>query len=461
MEPLKTAKNQASSPGGPASHRKMLIVLGALILLVGALTIQHFLLQGRADRQLLRLQSQGHPTDLVAVNESYAIPSGVTNAADIYLSAFNSFANDDRTNTNGPAHHRLASPIDDYPENVLQFVRGWVSTNSATLAKLHEGARHPHCRYPQDYTQGFNTLLPHLGQLKNTVRLLTWRAYLDAEKGDSEQMLRHLQTALRVSDSLVGEPDVIAQLVRAAGHAIVANRLEEILNRHQLSDAQLQRLFRILEGRESLAPLRAAFAGELCMGLDFFEDPNAFGGLNFNGVSTGGDRLKSMAAISGLKAAGFWERDRAFYIQLHEGYLNALSLSFPAALSAGKEVNARLDGSRKGIRNLVTQSIAPALSKIIEKEALRVTRLRLILVGLAVERYRLAHDARRPDSLDELVPDFLPSILQDPFDGADLRYRKLDTGYVIWAVGRDLTDDRGDLTPEGKHPKDPRFRMLR
>lgn len=451
----------ASHHAVATTHRRMLLTLGAAFAIVAVLTIQHFLLKNRADRLLVELRAQGHPTDLDQVNESYAIPPGVTNAADIYMPAFTALIPEDGSNTNAPVHFSLESPIDAYPDNILRYVRNWMETNATVIPRLHEAAGHPHCRYPQDYTLGYNTLLPHLSQAKNAIRILGWNACLLAESGKIDPALDSIQAAISISDSLDGEPDIIGQLVRIAGYAIVCNRLEEILNRRRLSDADLKRLFRLLEGRESTKSLQAAFAGEMCMGLYFFENPDAFGGLNFNGVTTAGDNFKSLAAISGLKATGLWERDRAFYIGFHQGCMETLDNPFPEALSAAAEVNARLEGASKGIRNVVTRAIAPALTKVIERKAMRVATLRVTLAGVAVERYRLANDGRPPDSLSDLVPEFLPSTLDDPFDGHALRYRRLDTGYVIWSVGADLQDQQGDLEPEGKRALDRRFRMFR
>ena len=60
---------------------------------------------------------------------------------------------------------------------------------------------------------------------------------------------------------------------------------------------------------------------------------------------------------------------------------------------------------------------------------------------VAAELYR-RKTGRRPESLDALVPEFLPSVPTDPFDhGAALKY-DVERG-VIWTVGpdRDFTGD--------------------
>ena len=53
---------------------------------------------------------------------------------------------------------------------------------------------------------------------------------------------------------------------------------------------------------------------------------------------------------------------------------------------------------------------------------------------------------RKPATLDELVPDYLPAVPPDPFDGAPFRYNP-ELG-VIYSVGKSLTDFGGtDPTP--------------
>ena len=60
---------------------------------------------------------------------------------------------------------------------------------------------------------------------------------------------------------------------------------------------------------------------------------------------------------------------------------------------------------------------------------------------VAAELYR-RKTGRRPESIDALVPEFLPSVPTDPFDhGAALKY-DVERG-VVWTVGpdRDFTGD--------------------
>jgi hypothetical protein len=102
-----------------------------------------------------------------------------------------------------------------------------------------------------------------------------------------------------------------------------------------------------------------------------------------------------------------------------------------------------------------------AIGRVIEKEARRVAMLRMTQTAIAIERYRLANGGALPETLELLAPEFLPSILHDPFDGQPLRYRQLDKGYIVYSLGPDKEDNEGDLEPDESQPKDERFRIFR
>jgi hypothetical protein len=84
-------------------------------------------------------------------------------------------------------------------------------------------------------------------------------------------------------------------------------------------------------------------------------------------------------------------------------------------------------------------------------------RLPAALGSVAVEKFRLQHAGELPRSLSELVPDFLPALPIDPFDGKPMRYKirgsspvaKGSTGgYCIYSIGSNGIDDQGaELDP--------------
>ncbi len=68
----------------------------------------------------------------------------------------------------------------------------------------------------------------------------------------------------------------------------------------------------------------------------------------------------------------------------------------------------------------------------------------LLLVGMSIERYRMKY-GKLPDTLDQLVPEFIDVLPCDPYNkGLDLSYKKLEPlGFVVYSFGRDCIDDGG------------------
>ena len=69
-------------------------------------------------------------------------------------------------------------------------------------------------------------------------------------------------------------------------------------------------------------------------------------------------------------------------------------------------------------------------------------------IALAIERFRRDHSGVLPRSLKELVPTYLSDVPMDPASGHEILYRQQAGAYVIYSVGVDGKDDRGDLNSE-------------
>lgn len=85
----------------------------------------------------------------------------------------------------------------------------------------------------------------------------------------------------------------------------------------------------------------------------------------------------------------------------------------------------------------------PLLSHAVRRDTLALDRAGR--VALAIERYRYDHGDGLPSSLDALVPAYLTAVPVDPFTDAPLLYRRTPSGYVVYSVGTDGTDDGGDV----------------
>jgi len=68
--------------------------------------------------------------------------------------------------------------------------------------------------------------------------------------------------------------------------------------------------------------------------------------------------------------------------------------------------------------------------------------IRLLICELAIQAYRSEY-ASAPRQLEDLVPDYLPAMPEDPFSGKPLVYRCTQEGYLLYSVGYNERDDGG------------------
>jgi hypothetical protein len=438
---------------------KSLIAGCVLVAITIALLIQHAVITNRTDARVAKVREKGLPVTVAELNQSYALPTGATNAADFYVPAFASLAGNHTSSTNSPLFNKIKLG-DSYPAHSIAFMNQWVADNQQTIELLHEGAQHPACRYPLDYDEENNAAPDHLPKLRQCMLLLTYDAWLRAESQDLDGAIHSLESAMSAADSVTAEPDWIARLIRIAGHIDVVKRLEEILNRHTFNEPQLQRLRRLFEGRESPGNLRLPFAGSIGYGLIYFENTFPLDPSRNRAMFTKTERAKASFVRVESITTGLWARDRDFYVETVARFIDAVSKPFPAALRECESIDDLVSAHFGESGHQISKIFLNTFSDLAVREARRLATLRVAQTAIAIERFRLAHDNAMPETLDELVPEFLPDVLTDPFDGRPLRYRLLNPGYVIYSISTDGQDDRGDLdNVMGK--KDDRFRMLR
>jgi hypothetical protein len=93
--------------------------------------------------------------------------------------------------------------------------------------------------------------------------------------------------------------------------------------------------------------------------------------------------------------------------------------------------------------------MVPALEAALAAGARTDAARSVVDAAIAIERYRREH-GQPPQTLEDLVPKYLPAVAVDPFDGQPLRYLVKDDQIVVYSIGRDEVDNggQGDLSGE-------------
>ncbi|HET7624458.1 MAG TPA: hypothetical protein VFM25_04275, partial [Verrucomicrobiae bacterium] len=148
----------------------------------------------------------------------------------------------------------------------------------------------------------------------------------------------------------------------------------------------------------------------------------------------------------GWRFLGFFERDRNFFLRAMETNILILQTMPPASLSFTNET-AQLETEAKKGFYIFSSILLPDISRAADRDALLRANLRTAATAVAIERWRLGHEGKIPDSLNDLIPSLVSAMPLDPFDGKPLRYKKLAHGYIVYSIGPDLEDDGGKEQP--------------
>lgn len=398
------------------------------------------------DARIASIRKGGYPVTLAELD---AWHPAVPDSENFALILTNAFARLALTNTSGstllgniplPARGQ-AFPPEDRAELVSVL-----ASNDAALKIVRSAKSLPRSRYPTNSKQGFDTLLPHLANVKGLVYLLAADAVLDAADGKNGEAVGSLLTAGRVANSLTAEPLLISQLVRMACWNFIASRLELVLNSATLTDDQLVLLQKMFAEAEQPQTLARAFAGERASGLSLFDAPGGFF-LGSQSSPKTGERMGARMGMGLLKVTGFFQKDRSYYLDVMATNVAAAELPYSERFKAGQQASA-LTMTRPNRFCIMSGLLLPGLSKAHLRAADYTARIRVARVALAVERHRRAHGGALPESLDQLSPSLL-KLPTDPIDGQPLRFKRFGPGYVIYSIGSDAKDDGGtEVTPK-------------
>ncbi len=438
------------------------ISIGISLLVVVPLLswiICFMILESRFDSMNCEIRKTGQPTTLAELDKWYPEVPASENAANVYQMAFGKyFENIDNKLILACGLAEYPSLGDPIPEDVFNASNEFLEKNREAIALLHRAAEMEKCRFNVDLKLGLGTLLPHLSPLRQGARLLSLESLLSAEKGDSKTAFDATISGLKLPTSLKNEPVLISYLVSIACEAIVFSSLETMLNKVKLSDSQLSELSKcIAESEQDNADsLERALYGERAW---------------WN--TTSSVDLLLLLGSSGSKPSHF--EKLCAYLFFFSGLETFNKIKYSKRIDeligiARKPYEkSSLDAFDTKLKNLsayyyfVRIGLA-SLTRVSVKKANMEATIQTAIAGLAVERYRLKHD-KLPESLDDLVPDFLSEVPVDPFDGKELRYRKgtvklerpipggnstsgpfeiIDkNGYVVYSIGANGIDDGG------------------
>jgi len=371
------------------------------------------------------LRAAGLPASGEELNGWYPTVPDAENAALVMTQAFALLQTYPAGRSNEIVRMKLPPHGQSLTSEQRELLTGYVDMNSEAIAKASEAVTQPRSRYPVDFAPAERTLLPHLSRLRDLARLNKFRGVLAFDSDRADQGVTSITDVLDLARTLDMEPNVISQLVRISIITMAKETLERGLTKTAFEQWQLDEVAERLAAADNTNFLVRALIGERATDITTIERFRLKAGWHWWGL--------------------LFACDECYYLDVMESNIRLAGLAPPGCLAAADGF-AKTECETKFRLNFFPSLFLPSMSNVVVKMVTASAYERTAVTALGIERFRLAN-GRSPEKLEEIVPEFLPALPNDPFDGKPMRFRRLAKGYVVYSIGNDRHDDGGREKP--------------
>jgi hypothetical protein len=285
---------------------------------------------------------------------------------------------------------------------------------------LEQAAECPDYDGDLDYTAGVEAFLPvfleQVQKHREAANALRLRARLLIAEGKCEEAMQDALTTVRLARHVEREPLMISYLVVCALRALGMHTANEALRAGPVS-----------------AKARAALDAELARADDAAAYVRA---LKTERVY--GTEMYRTTLCGNWFTRAYLNDDQCYHLDL-------LARHIALAPKTYKECVPLFDEFRdeaKSWRHRVSSLISPAIAKVFEAHTRTRALVRCLRVFNALQQKVAPDDKTAPKLADLGLP---AAATTDPYNGEPLHVRWVKGGWVVYAVGRDLTDNGGQV----------------
>lgn len=421
-------------------RRKRIVVgvyLTLLVLVCTAASAWVFVASSRVNEEIARIQAAGEPVTYASLRRP-KLPAGTPDAGLYYASAISLT----RAMGERPDRDALRAVRDVVKNRDLQSLSSvqmnefmeYLDRYSQVLSILDIGNKtetYGDILFFSDYNEG-------LGGALSVGLLLMDRAYKRLLEGDGVGAAESVGGMFAFTRYL--EQDLlIVYLVRVALLTKAGEMTAALSQFPSVSAADLARLAQLAMLAEPNLSLRKAIAGERTITLAMVGIPLTENGMDAaHSISSTYRELfpwpvRQVMVDSGLD----------YYRQMIE----VLGHPMPQMLDDIRGVQA------KGMYGVVFE-MNSAYHSAAMQTGRAIAGLRASRLAIFCELYRRKH-GQLPETLDQLVPEFIEAVPLDPFDGKAMKYKHDGNDVVIYSVNDNRKDDGGVLTPPHEKAEAP------
>jgi len=424
------------------------ILLAAPVVTFAAWLICQRHLQSKCDEKIAEIKAAGHPVTWLELEKLYPpLPPGKQNAADIYEKAFaamekvkdqvydpdNRWKTDASSSKEGKINLELV-PIAgtahepktvgaEIPKKILEESQRYLDLNKEALAEAENAVKLKHCRFPIDFSLGYKMKLWHLPGINKLHKLVLLDALIAAERGDSAHAFRSLMNSYRTAEAVSGEPISFSKLVELQLLQRSISFSRDIITKAGFGKVELLALQqKALELESSTLPLKMATISTCIIYIDYRQSTSSFWNKFSNKNRIGSSEIEH----NRYKSAWLCLREKN-EIKLFSDFkelIESLELPFDERLAKFHSIQDRWEYlNDMDEDSFLGVGFLKGNASLVIKQAALISLLRAERAALAVELYRI-ENGKFPESLGDLVPQYMAELPQDPFNkGQPLRYK--------------------------------------
>ncbi len=415
---------------------------GVAALLVLAMALgTWWLRQTSVQTQLDEIRARGEPVTFAELDQFLAVVPADRDVTVLVMQA----GDDIDSRSKSAAIHNLPivgqgppppPPGTAWPQ--LADVKQYLADNATALTQLHQLKNHgdqPRLS-PLDSAGAVSKTLHRVQPLRACARVLQLETNVRAHEGDSRGVADSIECGVLLSQTLADEPWLVSQLVRCALFGMAGHELKRTLPALDFSDDDLQELQRAIAAVDFTSSLKLTLLGERVGGLAQYE--SFFGGNDW--------RSKFLRIT--------FREDQRHFLSIINEFLALADKPWPDMLAESKMMAQQIKANPSR-QHVLSDASVQSFSAMIEAFARGEMTRRLLVVAVALERYRLRH-GHPPAEFAALAPEYLETVPDDPIEGAPFHYQATNAGYLLFSPTQRFPIPSGEQ-PDAETGANPNF----
>jgi len=338
-----------------------------------------------------------------------------------------------------------------------ETIQDLLTKNAETFALLERGLQ---CeRSVPPVVNSYTSLVSHAVSWRALGRLLAFKARHERLTGRRAEATTTCCTLLVFADRIQADAGcLIEYLVGTAVFGLAQRQVSDLARDPATPVSELERLATGLAEMGPFVPgLVRSFKAEYRLAADLFDQ-----------LAAGRVRLGDMIPTMPGQSPSWLQRRRMprFFLQPNRAKQECARLyrdrircaTLPMAEVKPLESEAMTERPNLGwlvkpnmVGRMFQRMLLPATDGVFKKKCCAEADLAAMRLVVACRLYQ-RQEGRWPETLEALVPAYLPAVPADPFDGKPFRY--VPARGIVYSVGKDLKDSGGSMAVPGEDAAD-------